>query len=172
MVNALDVHFDELRVASKRLPELPSTEVLSHLLSLELEAIPKPRQVQGIHDEVAPIRYPLSIEEVATTGPISLLHVSLIPEPTHAEPSYVPNRTPSLLRLRKTNTHQRPKQQIVVHPRVRVEPSPNSQGGKPEETSLRRALRLDGIPRANVVRVPSIEESDPTSYRKALAHKY
>jgi len=53
-----------------------------------------------------------------------------------------------------------------------VEPSLNTQGGKPEETSLRRSSRLGGMAQANAARVTSIEESDPTSYREALAHKY
>jgi len=109
VVNASDVHFDELQVAGKRLPELPPTEVLNPLLSSESEPMPKPRRVLGIHDEVTPIRYPVPTEEAAATGPISLPNASHIPEPAHAKPSCVPNKAAPPLRLPKSNSLQKPK---------------------------------------------------------------
>src|SRR5437879_5964100 len=61
--------------------------------------------------------------------------------------------------------------QPAVHPKLWVGLSPGFQEGKLDETGLRRSSRLGGMARANAARVTSIEESDPTSYREALAHK-
>jgi len=172
VVNASDVHFDELRVAGKRLPELPPTEVLNQILSSESKPMPKPRQVLANRNEVATSRYPVITEEAAATGPITLSNASRIPEPAHAEPSCFPNITTSSLRLQETKSLQKQKRETAEPSRLRVGPSPNIPGGKPAETSLRRSSRLSGMVRANAARVISIEESDPTSYREALAHKY